>query len=74
MQKRPKETKEHKWYKVRKNICEGEEVRCLPFTAPLIDFGQNESDEEDCGEEIKAQVKAKRKWLKLYQIIMDKRT
>ena len=60
---------------MRKNIEEDNEVHCLAFTAPLMDFGQhNDSDCEDYGDLNPSDVSAKKKWKKLYQIVMDHRT
>lgn len=64
-------------YKIRNNISEENEVHCLAFTAPLMDFGdQNESDSDDYGDfkHIPSIVSAKKKWKKLSQIILDQRT
>ena len=73
-----KETKELNLYKLRNNICEGNDVHCLAFTAPLLDFGgHNDSDDEDYGGDLSGLptiVAAKKKWKKLYSIIMDRRT
>ena len=62
-------------YAIRTEIGEGNDVQCLAFTAPLMDFGDhNESDNEDYGDLNPTIVSAKKKWKKLYQIVMDKRT
>ena len=38
-QRAEKEVKELNMYQVRKEICEGNDVHCLAFTAPLMDLG-----------------------------------
>ena len=63
------------WYQVRKDISEENEVHCLAFTAPLMDFGgHNESDQEDYGSLDPSVISARKKWKKLYEIVMDKKT
>ena len=61
----------------------GDKVQCLAFTSPLLNFGIHEGEQDsDCNDEqyqneLKlnpATAKAKRKWKRLYEIIMDKRT
>lgn len=43
-----KEVREVNWYKLRNDISEGNEIHCLAFTAPLMDFGSdNDSDREE---------------------------
>ena len=67
--------KEVNMYKVRKEFCEGNEVHCLAFTAPLLTVGSGQdSDNEDYGElnQFPSIVNAKKKWKKVYQIVMDK--
>ena len=60
---------------MRKDIEEGNEVHCLAFTAPLIDFGShNNSDDEDYGNLDACTVSAKKKWKKLFGIVMDQQT
>ena len=64
-------------YKIRNNISEENEVHCLAFTAPLMDFGDtNESDGEDYSDfkQIRSIVRAKKKWKKLAEIVLDQRT
>lgn len=59
-------------YTVRKDIVEGEDVHCLAFTTPLLDFGNdNDSDNEDYSGMDPISASAKKKWHKLYQVIMD---
>lgn len=52
-------------------------VHCPAFTAPLMDFGdQNDSDQEDYSADAQfpAIVSAKKKWKKLFQIILEKKS
>lgn len=67
--KKKTEKKEVTWYKVRNEISEGNDVHCLAFTAPLMDFGlHNDSDNEDFSgmNLVPSEVSAKKKWKKLY--------
>lgn len=62
---------------MRSEISEGNDIRCLAFTAPLMDFGDNnDSDGEDYSEfkDQPSLINAKKKWKKLYEIILDKKT
>lgn len=63
-------------YTVRKDIVEGDNVHCLAFTAPLLDFGSdNDSDHDDLYSKIDPhRASAKKKWRKLYDVIMDRKT
>ena len=70
-------------YRVRDDLFTGDKVQCLAFTSPLLNFGIHEGEQDsDCNDEqyqneLKlnpATAKAKRKWKRLYEIIMDKRT
>lgn len=71
-----KEVREVNWYTLRHDISEGNDIHCMAFTAPLMDFGSdNESDQEQYDQDLLPSViSAKKKWKKLYQIVMDKRT
>ena len=61
------EKKDVSTYILRENIVEGNDVHCLAFTAPLMDFGShNNSDNEDYGDLNALDVSAKKKWKKLY--------
>ena len=74
--------------KPRRDIVEDGVVHCPAFTVPLIDFGDlNESDDDAAifGGGTKSRrrqwfadypsiVAAKKKWKKLYEIILDKKS
>ena len=74
--KRKKEVKEVNLYKLRNEISEENEVHCLAFTAPLMDYGNhNDSDNEVYQEdEYPSIIVAKKRWKKLFAMIMDQRT
>ena len=64
-------------FKLREAIVENGVVHCPAFSVPLLDFGeQNDSDNEDYSEfaQYPSIVNAKKKWKKLYEIIMDKKS
>ena len=65
-------------YTIRNEIVEGNEVHCLAFATPLIDFGDhNYSDDSEYSEDLKqfpSIISAKKKWKKIYQVVMDKKT
>ena len=63
-------------YKIRTEIVEENDVHCLAFTAPLMDYGtHNDSDYEVYDDDLDpCTVSAKKKWKRLYEIIMDHRT
>ena len=49
----------------------------MAFTAPLIDFGFHEDSDDGDFYDINldpSTVSAKKKWKKLYQVVMDNRT
>ena len=78
MIKRP-ETSQSNTYKVRSiNIVdENGNVKCPAFPFPLMDLGLKDYESDDSAgrydewKEIPAIVSAKKKWMKLFQIIMD---
>ena len=70
-------------YNLRNDLFTGDKVQCLAFEYPLINF-QNEHGEDfdsDCDSEAyleelavnPATAKAKKKWKRLFEFIMDKR-
>lgn len=70
-------------YVIRNDLFVGDKVKCLSFACPLINF-QNENNEDfdsDCNSETyleelatnPATAKAKKKWNRLYEVIMDVR-
>lgn len=62
---------------MRKDIEEDNEVHCLAFASPLMDFDiQDESGNENYGglNESPSIVRSKNNWKKIYKYIMDKRT
>ena len=71
-------------YEIRNDLFTGEKVQCLAFEYPLINFTNEHGEdfESDCNsprylEELAmnpATAKAKKKWKRLYEIIMDKRS
>ena len=65
---------------VRKDISEGDQVHCLAFSYPLIDFTDGSNNEMSAADEVRysdfqgmpATINAKRKWANLASIILDK--
>lgn len=79
-QKKIRKVKESNLFKYTRNdIVENDIVHCPAFTAPLLDFGgeHNDSDQEDYSKSEFADfptiISAKKKWKKLFEIIMDKK-